>query len=61
MQGLNWNSYYIDDAVAICLKEAKGVAETQTAVKGHISQIQTLLKSWSDKLIVERKAGQARP
>jgi hypothetical protein len=55
---MNWNSYKIDDAIAVCLGQSKGVAETQAAVKGHMARISAILASWGSKLIVERKTGQ---
>ena len=58
VQGLNWNSYHIDDAVAVCLKATKALADIQAAVKGHMYQIQALLKSWISKIIVERRPNQ---
>jgi hypothetical protein len=61
LQAMNWNSHKIDDAVAECLGQAKGVAEVQAAVKGHMARIGTILASWGSKLIVERKPGQVRP
>ena len=58
LMGLNWNSYHIDDAVSICLSQSKALAEVQASVKGHMTQIQALLKSWIGHIIVGNKAGQ---
>jgi len=58
MQAMNWNSYNIEDAVAVCLGQSRGVAEVDAAVKGHMARISTILASWGAKLIVERKPGQ---
>ena len=58
VQAMNWNSYRIEDAVAVCLAQSKGVAEVQATVKGHMTRIGAILASWGAKLIVERKPGQ---
>ena len=58
LMGLNWNSYHIDDAASACLTQSKALADTQASVKGHITQIQALLKSWISRIIVENKPGQ---
>lgn len=58
LMGLNWNSYHIDDAVSACLSQSRALADTQASVKGHMTQIQGLLKSWISRIIVETKAGQ---
>lgn len=48
----------MEDAVGMCMSEAKAVAETHATVKSHLARIKSILASWMAKLIVERKSGQ---
>lgn len=55
---LNWNSHRIEDAVGVCLSDAKAVSETHAAIRGHVARIRSILAAWISKLIVERRPGQ---